>query len=260
MNEMYNTIEVLCKQRGVNITEMCRGANVPRGNLTDLKYGRTAELATKSLRKIADYFGVTIEYLLGTEKESPIINCDECGFSYNASEPEQIALHKKRHATWENAVKKFGFCWTHRYREEAKAEARYKIAQTPIDDDQYIDAQLTIFKALFSRSLEGCDYSLKHVSFNDYVAMMLNQEQWKSEIPPHIYMKMSGKYGVKDGIATGSYYNIEKAPVPSDERKIEDPDIRMIARAGRKMTPEQRENLRKYAQYMFPEAFKDDNT
>lgn len=37
------------------------------------------------------------------------------------------------------------------------------------------------------------------------------------------------------------------------------PDIRMIARAGKKMTPEQAENLRKYAQYMFPEAFKDDD-
>ena len=37
------------------------------------------------------------------------------------------------------------------------------------------------------------------------------------------------------------------------------PDIRMIARAGKKMTPEQAENLRKYAQYMFPEAFEDDD-
>lgn len=36
------------------------------------------------------------------------------------------------------------------------------------------------------------------------------------------------------------------------------PDIIMIARAGKKMTNSQAENLRKYAQYMFPEAFADD--
>lgn len=36
------------------------------------------------------------------------------------------------------------------------------------------------------------------------------------------------------------------------------PDIRMIARAGKKMTPEQAENLRKYAEFMFPEAFKNE--
>lgn len=44
------------------------------------------------------------------------------------------------------------------------------------------------------------------------------------------------------------------------EPKIENPDIRMIARAGCKMTPDQAKNLRKYAEFMFPEAFKDDNT
>ena len=39
----------------------------------------------------------------------------------------------------------------------------------------------------------------------------------------------------------------------------DEPDIRMIARAGRKMTPEQRENWLRYARYMFPEAFEDDD-
>ncbi len=34
----------------------------------------------------------------------------------------------------------------------------------------------------------------------------------------------------------------------------------MIARAGQKMTPDQAKNLRKYAEFMFPEAFKDDDT
>lgn len=43
----------------------------------------------------------------------------------------------------------------------------------------------------------------------------------------------------------------------NDDTRVADlsPDIRMIARAGRKMTPEQAENLRRYAEYMFPEAF-----
>ena len=44
----------------------------------------------------------------------------------------------------------------------------------------------------------------------------------------------------------------------SSTLQIENPDIRMIARAGKKMTPEQAENLRKYAQFMYPEAFEDD--
>lgn len=44
-----------------------------------------------------------------------------------------------------------------------------------------------------------------------------------------------------------------------DDTEGDDPDIRMIARAGRKMTPAQRENLLRYARFMFPEAFEDDD-
>ena len=65
MNEMYGRIEFLCKKKGINITQMCREADIPRGNLTDLKMGRTSELSTKSLGKIALYFGVSLDYLLG---------------------------------------------------------------------------------------------------------------------------------------------------------------------------------------------------
>ena len=36
------------------------------------------------------------------------------------------------------------------------------------------------------------------------------------------------------------------------------PDIRKIARAGEKMTPEQRERLLKVAEVLFPEAFKEE--
>lgn len=50
----------------------------------------------------------------------------------------------------------------------------------------------------------------------------------------------------------------KKEPVQEDEPI--NPEIHMIARAGRKMSPEQRQNLLKYAKYMFPEAFEDDDT
>lgn len=43
-----------------------------------------------------------------------------------------------------------------------------------------------------------------------------------------------------------------------EDQIIRNPDIRLIARAGKKMTPEQAEIVRKYAQYMFPEAFDED--
>ena len=73
MSEMYKRIEDLCKAKGINMTAMCRDTNIPRGNLTDLKMGRTAELSTKTLSKISSYFDVPMEHLLGKEdiKKAP---------------------------------------------------------------------------------------------------------------------------------------------------------------------------------------------
>lgn len=72
---MYKRIESLCKERGINITQMCREADIPRGNLTDLKMGRTAALSTKSLGKISAYFSVSLDYLLGNVSD-PFFHLD----------------------------------------------------------------------------------------------------------------------------------------------------------------------------------------
>lgn len=69
MNEIYTKIEQLCTQRGINITAMCRQAGVSRGNLTDLKMGRQEGLSAKNMAKLADFFGVSVGWLLGTETE-----------------------------------------------------------------------------------------------------------------------------------------------------------------------------------------------
>ena len=40
MDEMYERIEQLCREAGVNVTTMCREAGVPRSALSDYKAGR----------------------------------------------------------------------------------------------------------------------------------------------------------------------------------------------------------------------------
>lgn len=67
MNAMYERIEGLCKEKGINMTAMCKEAGVPRSNLSDLKFGRTAALATVNLSRIAAFFDVSMDYLLGNE-------------------------------------------------------------------------------------------------------------------------------------------------------------------------------------------------
>lgn len=74
LNEMYKTIENLCKENGINITKMCRDTGITRGSLTDLKMGRSAVLSSKTLAKIATYFSVPIESLMITDPEVRLLN------------------------------------------------------------------------------------------------------------------------------------------------------------------------------------------
>lgn len=72
MANLYENIEKLCKQRGVNVTTMCKESGASRGSLTDLKNGRKQTLKYETLDKIASYFGTSVDTLVsGKQKENP---------------------------------------------------------------------------------------------------------------------------------------------------------------------------------------------
>nr|DAE50955.1 MAG TPA: repressor protein [Caudoviricetes sp.] len=78
MSDLYSKIESLCHEKGITITTMCRECGASRGSLTDLKQGRKKRLNADTLSKIAAYFGVSVDYLLGNEqKEKPVTNPDD---------------------------------------------------------------------------------------------------------------------------------------------------------------------------------------
>ena len=68
MGNLYETIHALCVRKGVTGSRMCTDIGISRGIMSDLKTGRKSGVSAKTLNKIADYFGVSMSYLLGTEK------------------------------------------------------------------------------------------------------------------------------------------------------------------------------------------------
>ena len=73
MANLYENIEILCKQRGVNVTTMCKESGASRGSLTDLKNGRKQTLKYETLDKIASYFETSVDALVsGEQKENPL--------------------------------------------------------------------------------------------------------------------------------------------------------------------------------------------
>lgn len=70
MSNLYSAIEGLCLQSGISITQLCKESGANRASLTDLKKGRKQSLSAETLLKIASYFNVSVDYLLGnTDKK-----------------------------------------------------------------------------------------------------------------------------------------------------------------------------------------------
>ena len=71
MSDLYKRIEDLCHRDEINVTMMCRESGASRASLTDLKMGRKQSLSSDTLTKIAAYFKVSVDYLLG-RTEDPV--------------------------------------------------------------------------------------------------------------------------------------------------------------------------------------------
>ena len=96
LNDLYARIEALCQACQMNITAMCREIGVSRASLTDLKMGRTQNLSADTLRKIAAFFGVSVDYFL-----SPSADAAAAG---EAAAPEGYALLSEENRRFVNEM------------------------------------------------------------------------------------------------------------------------------------------------------------
>lgn len=67
MGNLYESIQILCKEKGVRPGRMCDDLGISRGLMTDLKMGRKKTVNAQTAQKIASYLGVTVARLLGHE-------------------------------------------------------------------------------------------------------------------------------------------------------------------------------------------------
>ena len=66
----YDVFTQLCQKRGISDTTAIQAMHLSTGNLKNWKNGRTPK--TEVLKKVADYFDVSVDYLLGkTEDQNP---------------------------------------------------------------------------------------------------------------------------------------------------------------------------------------------
>lgn len=72
MGKVSDIIDARLKELGIKGSKMCDDLGISRSTLTELRKGRATTLKAERAVMIANYLGVSVDYLLGKEdKKSP---------------------------------------------------------------------------------------------------------------------------------------------------------------------------------------------
>lgn len=74
MYDLYERIAELCNAKGVSVSRMCLDVGMSKSTLSGIKCGRKKGLSTANAAKVAEYLGVSMEYLLGASEEPNAID------------------------------------------------------------------------------------------------------------------------------------------------------------------------------------------
>ena len=65
MGDLYSNIKHQCDLRGITPARLCADLGMPKSTTTELKMGRARTLSYDKMKKMADYFGISVEQLAG---------------------------------------------------------------------------------------------------------------------------------------------------------------------------------------------------
>lgn len=70
MSTLYENIRSLCNEQGIKPGKMCVDIGISKGIISRLKVEPNKTINAETAKKIADYFGVSVEQVLTGEKEN----------------------------------------------------------------------------------------------------------------------------------------------------------------------------------------------
>lgn len=69
MSNLYEIVSKLCEDKGISIYRLCKDIKIQPSVMTDIKMGRRQTVRADTASRLANYFDVTVDFLLGKETE-----------------------------------------------------------------------------------------------------------------------------------------------------------------------------------------------
>ena len=168
MLTLYEKIEQLCSAFNTSITSMCKEAGVSRASLSDLKMKRIKGLSTDTLKKIADYFGTTVDRLISDDLYETKADREELRKFVDKLEQKNNPPHANALADLDEPIKTIGYhepeispfidvdaLEAKKRREEKKASKQNEENKNDSELDELDKTMLSLFQSL--SIIEKCE-------------------------------------------------------------------------------------------------------
>lgn len=198
-------IKALADENGISLPSL--ESELGFGNSTIVKWDKSTPKSDK-LEKVAAYFNVTTDFLLG---RCDYVHCSECGFFFNPINKQEHDYHIKYHSQWEGAVKDYGFCWGYIKSDEVEIISKRILSDDESSTEQKLSAAENILKAHFSNELRKHNFNYPF-DFNKFASIELGHDVIKDLFHDEIFYLLADKYGIENEsdcqnvIAFSSFY------------------------------------------------------
>lgn len=173
-------------------------------------------IGTETLIKLSEFYNVSYDFLINSSKTDI---CPICRFEYCPLEKEDFEEHKVRHNNFLNFPDKDLFL-SYSNRDDLKEKSHQILKNTNSTISEKVDAAIKLYQCWFSRSIDIQNFKINHAPFDEYVAMILNWESSKEDLPKPVYNLLVEKYGIKEGLPENeTYYHIDEYKLPSKAEK-----------------------------------------
>ncbi|MBC5689741.1 helix-turn-helix transcriptional regulator [Mediterraneibacter sp. NSJ-55] len=197
MANFSSVLKSLRSQKKMTQQELANSIGLSKSALNMYEQG-ARQPNFETLELIADYFNISIDFLLG---KSPVVHCPICYNTYDPLNKYDSAEHEAFHKKFLAAERKYGKILL--YGEADKQRSYYisKLNNPTLSTDERIDAFEQYLKYDFMRSIWNSHFDLSHEDFGMFCKKEMGLASTKDvldNIGETVYETLCEKYGVAD--------------------------------------------------------------
>lgn len=187
---VYERIEYLRKKEGISQGNLEKELEFSNGSISKWK---TSMPKPERLQKIANHFGVTLDFLMG---KTDMVVCPVCGFGDNPLSEQSRKEHEERHNKFLLAKEKYPFIMKYSDEEKLRNDSMGDFLNSGNCIEKQMIAYENYTKALFSAEARKRNYELEQLDYEQFFQSQIGKNETDETISLELADAIVEKHGL----------------------------------------------------------------